>query len=282
MDRRIFLQRLGLTAAAGFALNCADSSDTQYVEVSKAGLGISTVGLQLYTLRHIVDDDFESIIRKVAEIGYKELELAGYHNLTPQQIRSLMDELNISAPSTHLGSDVLKDNLDQAIENGQTLGHTYLICPHPGGLPYETIDDYKAMAGFFNETGAKCKDAGLQFAYHNHEFEFEAIDGIMPIDVLMENTDPELVVMELDLCWTVAADADPVAFFEKYPGRTHLCHVKDLTKGKEMRDVGAGDIDFASIFAKAEVAGLKHYVVEHDNPDDPIQSITNSLAHVTG
>ena len=144
MNRRLFLQNLGLTAAAGLALNCADSSDTQNAEVSsKAGLGISTVGLQLYTLRHIVNDDFESIIRKVAEIGYKELELAGYHDLTPGEIRTLMDELQLTAPSTHLGSDVFRDNLDQAIENGNTLGHEYLICPHPGGLPFETVDDYK-------------------------------------------------------------------------------------------------------------------------------------------
>ena len=104
----------------------------------------------------------------------------------------------------------------------------------------------------------------------------------VPMDVLMENTDPALVAIELDLCWITDAGADPIAFFEKYPGRTPLCHVKDLTKGKEMRDVGAGDIDFAAIFAKSDVAGLKHYVVEHDNPDDPIQSITNSLAYVMG
>ena len=133
----------------------------------------------------------------------------------------------------------------------------------------------------FNEVGAKIKDAGMQFAYHNHEFEFEAIDGTLPIDVLMGETDPELMAMELDLCWAFAAGADHVAFFEKYPGRTHLCHVKDYTHDGEMRDVGQGDIDFASIFAHADEAGLKHYIVEHDNPDDPIESIRNSYDYLT-
>ncbi len=289
MDRRIFLQRLGLTAAAGFALSCGDNTretgtTSTNTGMNAAGLGIpaSAAGVQMYTLRSIVNGDFEPVIRSVAGIGYKEIELAGFHNLTAAEIRTLMDELGISAPSTHIGASLLRTDLDQVIEDGNTLGHEYIICPHPGELAYDTLDDYKAMAEFFNEVGTKVKDAGMQFGYHNHEFEFEALDGTLPIDVLMENTDPNLVIMELDLCWAWVAGADHVAFFEKYPGRTHLCHVKDYTEGGEMRDVGQGDINFAHIFAHAETAGLKHYVVEHDNPEDPIQSITNSFAHLTG
>ena len=287
MDRRLFLQRLGLATAAGVAFGCSETAHetgttSTNTEMSASGLGIATAGLQLYTMRHIVNDDFESILRKVAEVGYKELEFAGYHNLTPVQIRALMDELTLTAPSTHIGSGQLRDNLEQVIEDGQTLGHDYIICPHPGDLPFETLDDYRAMAEFFNEVGARVKEAGMQFGYHNHEFEFEAIDGTLPIDILMQDTDPELMVMELDLCWAWVAGADHVAFFEQYPGRTHLCHVKDYTEGGEMRDVGQGDINFAAIFAHADVAGLKHYIVEHDNPEDPVQSITNSFAHLTG
>lgn len=286
MDRRLFLQSMGITAVAGFALNCADSSDLQApaMEVSKAGLGLSTVGLQLYTLRSIVNNDFESVIRNVAEVGFKEVEMAGYHNLTPEQIRSLLDELNMTAPSTHMGSDAFKNNLEQIIGEGQVLGHDYLICPHPGDLPFKTIDDYKAMADFFNEVGAKVKASGMKFAYHNHEFEFEEIDGQIPMNILMENTDPDLVDIELDLCWATVGGMDPAAYFAEYPGRFPLCHVKDYSlTDEELRNVGAGDVDFAGIFAKADVGGLKHYIVEHDHPgDDPYESIRISFAHATG
>ena len=284
MNRRSFVQRLGLTAAGGFALNCAGEiqEETAAPEPVSAGLGLTTVGLQLYTLRSIMADDFEGPVRKAVEIGYKEFELAGHGNLTPKQIRSLLDELNVRSPAAHIGSNLLRSELDEVIEDALVIGHDYVICPHPGDEPYATIDDYKSMAEFFNAVGMKCKDAGVQFAYHNHSFEFEEIDGIVPFDVLMDETDAELVAIELDLCWIVNADKDPIAYFKKYPGRFHLCHVKDLTNDRQMRDVGQGDIDFASIFAQSSLAGLKHYVVEHDQPDDPIQSIANSFQYLTG
>lgn len=286
MDRRTFFHRLGLTTVAGFALHCGNESGNapaaEMATATKAGLGIKTAGLQLYTLRSIMNDDLEGNFARIAEIGFKEMEFAGYYDRTPQQIRAILDENGLTAPSAHIGSGEFRNNLNQLIDNAKIIGHEYLICPHPGDEPYQTIDDYKAMAEFFNQVGMKCQDAGLKFGYHNHDFEFEAIDGVIPFDVLMEETDASLVPMELDLCWISKAGADPVAYFEKYPGRFHLCHVKDLDENGELANVGSGTIDFARIFENASLGGLKHYVVEHDHPgDDPFSSINASYKYLT-
>ncbi len=274
-----------MATAAGLIAGCAEESQDSQPAIeespSTAPLSLSTVGLQLYTLRYLMEDDFVGPIRKAAEIGYDEFEFAGYGGMTGQQIRSLLDELQVSSPATHISSSEFRHTLDEVIERSLTIGHTYLICPHPGDEPYETIDDYKAMAAFFNEVGMKCGEAGLQFGYHNHGFEFEEIDGVIPMNVLLEETDPELVSIELDLHWISVAGKDAIEYFEAYPGRFPLCHVKDMTADKQLADVGSGVIDFASIFAHAEQAGLEHYIVEHDAPGDAIQSITNSFEHLT-
>jgi sugar phosphate isomerase/epimerase len=286
MDRRAFIQHAGVAALAGFALRCAGDTPTPSTEsatpMAKARPHLTTVGLQLYTLRSLMGDDFTGPIRQAAEVGYKEFEFAGYGNLTPQEIRALLDELGVTAPSTHVSAQQLREDLPGLIERSAIIGHQYLICPHPGELPFKTVDDYKAMAAKFNEWGAATKAAGIQFGYHNHSFEFEAIDGVLPMDILIQETDPNLVAIELDLCWTVNAGTDPVAYFDRFPGRFHLCHVKDLDAAGELADVGAGTIDFAAIFAKAQTAGLRHYIVEHDRPQEPIASIRNSFNYLTG
>ncbi|MEZ4702743.1 MAG: sugar phosphate isomerase/epimerase [Rhodothermales bacterium] len=287
MNRRSFIQQSSIAALAGFALHCAGETTPQAAEtmpVGKQRPHLTTVGLQLYTLRSIMGEDFVGPIRQAAQIGYKEFEFAGYGDLSAEQIRALLDELGVRSPSTHVSAQLIREDLAGLISRSKVIGHEYLICPHPGELPFKTMDDFKAMAAKFNEWGKVCKDAGLQFGYHNHSFEFEAIDGAttLPMDVLLENTDPDLVAIELDLCWAINAGADPIAYFEKYPGRFHLCHVKDLDAAGELADVGQGRIDFAPIFAKAQTAGLKHYVVEHDRPSDPIASIRNSYNYLTG
>ena len=136
------------------------------------------------------------------------------------------------------------------------------------------------MAELFNKVGEKCQEAGLQFGYHNHDFEFDSLDGQIPYDLLLQGTDPKLVQMELDIYWIKKAGKDPLAYFERYRGRFALCHVKDMTEAEEMVDVGEGEIDFAEIFSKSEEAGLKHYFVEHDHPEDPLKSIKTSFKYL--
>lgn len=245
------------------------------------GRTLERIGLQLYTIRSVLRDDVDGVLGKVAEMGYDEVELfnftaEGYYGKSPAEMRALLEQLGMTTPATHVSMQPLRDNLDGLIEAAHTIGHQYLICPWLAPDDRRTIDDYKRHAAFFNEVGRKCREAGIRFGYHNHDFEFKAIDGRIPYDVLLDETDASLVMMEMDLYWIIKGGQDPLAYFERHPGRFHLCHVKDMAGGETMVDVGQGDIDFASIFAQSEQAGLIHYFVEHDNPEDPLRSIETS------
>ncbi len=187
----------------------------------------------------------------------------------------------MTAPAVHLGYDLLRDDLDTWIAASKAAGHTYIVCPWLGQDQRGSLDAYREHAARFNEWGQKCRDAGLRFAYHNHDFEFETFGGTESgYDVLLANTDPDLVEMELDLFWMHRAGFDPVAYFDTHPGRFPLFHVKDALADGEMTSVGNGVIDFTRIFASAERAGLKHAFVEHDDPPDAMATITASYAYL--
>jgi sugar phosphate isomerase/epimerase len=240
---------------------------------------LPAIGVQLYTVRDLLQDDFEGTIEKVAQLGYDELEFAGYYNRTPNQVSHLLKRLDLKAPATHMSIDLLRNSLNQMVETAVTIGHKYIVCPW---LPEEerTGDHYKAHAEFFNKVGEACHGAGLRFAYHNHAFEFEPVDGGAAYDILLNETDPALVDMELDLFWIIKGGHQPQEYFARYPGRFALCHVKDMTAGGDMTSVGSGEIDFKKIFAQAGKAGLKHYFVEHDKPEDSMASIKLSIDHL--
>jgi len=240
---------------------------------------LERIGLQLYTVRGLMRDDVAGTLKQVADVGYKEVEFAGYFDHSPADIKGMLDELGLVSPAVHVGYDLLRDSLDGVLEAAKTIGHQYIVCPWL--TPEQrAMDAYRQHAVFFNEVGAACKAAGIQFTYHNHDFEFEEMDGVIPYDVLLEETDPERVQMELDLFWITKGGHDPLAYFARYPGRFPLCHVKDMTAAGDMVAVGEGTIDFAAIFKQSEQAGLIHYFVEHDNPGDAIQSIQTSYAHL--
>ena len=270
MNRRSFLQCTSAAFVGGLAWN----------RVSLADADLSNVGVQLYTLRDLMAADFPGTLKRVADVGYPNVEFAGYYEREPADIRKMLDDLGLKAVSGHFGMRELRENPDAIIEGAHTLGMSYVVLPALGRGGPEGIDRYKSAAAFFNEFGAKVKEAGMQFGYHNHSFEFEEIDGVVPYDILLDETDADLVAMELDLCWIVNAKHDPLAYFERYPGRFHLWHVKDLTTEGELADVGKGDIDFPAIFAQAKKSGLRYAIVEHDRPDDPVTSITTSLAYL--
>jgi sugar phosphate isomerase/epimerase len=234
-------------------------------------------GVQLYTLRDIMQENVEPTLEQLVAMGYAEVETHTYYGLSPADFRAMLDRVGLVAPAAHVGSGALQDDLDGVIEAASVLGHRYVFCPHPGGLPYRTLDDYRAMGEFFDGVGARFREAGITFGYHNHQFEFEPIDGEIPLFVMLDNADPANVVLELDLYWAVDGGFDPVDVIERYPGRIHAYHVKDRTTNGTMVDVGSGDIDFARIFEHNERAGLRHAFVEHDNPSDPLQSVRNSI-----
>jgi len=255
---------------------------------------IDRVGLQLYTVRDLMKADFDGTIAKVAAIGYKEVEFAGYFGRTGKQVRAACDKNGLEPVSTHVQYDELDEKFPSVIETSKTIGLKYIVCPWIPEDLRKSPDIWKQAAAKFNRCGELSKKAGLQFAYHNHWFEFLPVDGKLPYDALLKECDANLVKMEMDLCWITAAGGDPLKYFNEYPGRFPLVHVKDLKKlpvitaggsqnfgdTVDLTSVGNGIIDWKRIFAQSEKAGIKHYIVEHDKPEVPFDSITKSYEYL--
>jgi len=280
MDRRQFLttsaQAAGIAWAGLGLAACSNASDAESSDAPSNGTvsaSLPAVGLQLYTVRSVLENDFPGTMETVAEIGYDEVEFAGYYDRSPEEIGAMLDDLGLSAPAAHVPLQHIREAPDALIQTAQAVGHDYLVCPYLREADRGSLDAYRQRASEFSEFGRRCTDAGLQFAYHNHDFEFQAMDGTLPYDVLLEETDPSHVQMELDLYWVAAAGHDPTDYITRNPDRYPLCHVKDRTADGEMVSVGAGQMDFAAIF---RAGNFEHYFVEHDNPEDPMQSIDAS------
>ncbi len=279
MRRRSFLRT---TVGAGAALALPPSIlQACRPEPAPVLARLDPIGVQLYTIRDLVRDDMAAALSAVADIGYSEVEFAGYFDHDPVEIRSWLDGAGLTAPAAHV-FPLEVDHLEPVLESASVLGHRYLVVPWIPSEQRETLDGYRRVAERFNTVALAVREAGLQFAYHNHHFEFEPIDGQVPFDVLLEETDPDLVQIELDLFWIIHGGGDPYDYFARYPGRYPLVHVKDRLADGAMVDVGDGAIDFAAIFSRSEQAGIRHYFVEHDRPDDPLESLRRSYAYLEG
>jgi sugar phosphate isomerase/epimerase len=239
--------------------------------IGRAPSGLaSTVGIQLYTVRRLMTTDAAGTLAALAQIGYKEVELAGLYGKTPADFRKLLEANGLSAPATHVGLPRLRDNLNELLDEAATLGHHWIVVPSLDAADRNTVDGLRRVAESLNQAGRRARERGMRVGYHNHEGEFRPIEGQLPYDILLANTDPALVDFELDLFWIKRAGADTLAYFAKHPGRFFALHVKDMATDGKMVNVGEGSIDFAGIFAQADRAGVKHYFVEHDQPTDPI------------
>lgn len=254
-----------------FALTAADTTATAANNAGKTGL-------QLYTVRDFMAENVAKTLKMVAKVGYQELEFAGYFEHKPKDLRAILDGEGLTAPSCHLPIEAFDNGTDAIIEAALTMGHQYVVIPYLTEQQRGTsIDTYQKLAARFNQIGEAFHKAGLKFAYHNHDFEFHVTDDQVPYDVLLAQTDPRYVTMELDLFWTIKAKRDPLAYFAKHPGRFPLWHIKDLDSAGNFADVGKGTIDFKAIFAKADVAGLAHAFVEHDAAKDPVGTINQGF-----
>jgi len=284
MDRRTFLGTM--TAATLLTRRLAFAADDHKID---------KIGLQLYTVRDLMKRDFDGTLAKVAAIGYKEVEFAGYFDHSPKDVRAAVDRRGLTAPSAHIDYKSLGEKFPEVIEAAKVVGHEYLVNPWIEEEIRKQPDGWKHAAETFNRAGEACKKAGIQFAYHNHWFEFLPVNGKLPYDLLLTECDPNLVKMELDLCWITVGGQDPLKYFDRYPGRFPLVHVKDVkrvppvTAGgaqdfgssmKDMTEVGSGIIDWKKIFAQSDKAGIKHYFVEHDNPKKPLESIKTSYDYL--
>ena len=282
ISRRAFIGQVTVQLAAAGLVRAADDAS------------IERLGMQLYTVRDLMAKDFEGTLAKVAALGYQEVEFAGYYKKSPQDVKTILGRNGLTSPATHTDYASLGDSFPTVVEASQTIGHRYIVNPWLDEEMRKQPDVWKRVAAAYNRAGEISKKAGIQFAYHNHHFEFVPVNGVMPYDVLLKECDPDLVKMELDLCWVAVARQDPLTLFSRYPGRFPLVHVKGLKKVPEapapapfdqaipnITDVGAGDIiDWKRIFAKSEQAGIRHYFVEHDQAASPLDSLQASAKYL--
>ncbi len=300
--RKKFLQQTSAILLGGMAL----SKNAAAFFGSEA---TPAIGIQLFTFFNVIDDDVPGTMKKVAAIGYKEIESAfskkgGYYGMKPKEFNAFLKDLGLSWKSHHVigapfklppgaklpngpdGKPItippmrnLRENMQVLVDEAAEGGVEFLVCAN---TPINTLDDIKSSIEVLNKTGEACKKAGINFAYHNHDAEFRAVEGKIPYELMLAETSAELVKMELDLAWATKGGKDPLDLFKQHPGRFPQWHVKDLDAKREtILPVGTGTIDFKRIFDAAKTAGMKHFYVEHDMPADPFASAATSFANLT-
>jgi sugar phosphate isomerase/epimerase len=258
------------------------------------------VGIQLYTVRDAMTADALGTLKKLSNLGYKNLELANYSNgkfygFAPKEFNKIVTDLGMVNLSSHTqveAAGITVDNAKKMADDHAELGVKYCVQPWVNE-PDRNIESYKKMTGDWNKVGKIMKGVGIQFGYHNHNFEFKSINGIVPYyDIYMKELDSDLVTMEIDLFWVSKAGQDPIEMFKKYPGRFQLFHLKDMhTKQAPFYDVikddvcevGAGVIDFKAILAAKKIAGMKHFFVEDDNQGNgkTFETLETSINNIT-
>jgi len=293
--RRQFLGQLGAAVVAASGISCARQPGESSQPVAAPPTGrLDRIGVQLYTVRDEMAADVEATLARVASLGFTEVEFAGYFDRTPQQIRQALDDNGLTSPSTHIDLTAITDDLPAILEASTIIGHQYIVVPNLSEEMREKEDVWPRVADAVNVAGETARTAGLRMGYHNHNYEFvPTASDELPLEVLLQRCDPDLVSFELDLAWITAAGQDPVAFFERYPNRFAMVHVKDLRRLPaagataaipdvlpDLADVGSGLIDWAPLIARAQQAGVDHYYVEHDVPPVPFDSLQASIGYL--
>jgi len=238
------------------------------------------VGLQLYTLRDQLEKDVAGTIQQVAKVGYKDVEIYSLYGKSSAEFAKILGDNGITASSGHYVLRDVKNNWDQKVEDAKQLGLKYMVNAILQPDEHKSFDDYKRLVDVFNKAGETAHKAGIQFCYHNHNFEFTKYGDTTAYDYLVKSVDPKSVKFEMDCFWVTHADADPVAYFTEYPGRFPLLHIKDM-KDKPapsheldarmglFAPVGRGTIDWKRIFTAAKQGGMQHYYVEQDYCEQP-------------
>lgn len=271
--RRAFLaQSAAFVAASGLA--------------RAAKLSANNLGVQLYTVRNIIGSDPAKVLAEIKAIGYREIEATLD---TLKSAGSAIAQSGLKPVSLHTNMDPT----DEQLADAKQRGFTYAVIPYVPQPSRGGVDVMKKMAESFQKSGERAKSHGLQLCYHNHAFEFEPMNGTTPLEVLMSNTDPKLVQLEMDIFWVTVAGHNPVDLLKKYSGRVPLLHVKDKAKGvpekpqynesvpkDTFKEAGNGSIDIPAVLKAANQAGVKHYFVEQDQSPDPIASLRQSYDYL--
>jgi sugar phosphate isomerase/epimerase len=244
--------------------------------------GKKLVGLQLWTLRDTIESETIQTLEKVSLIGYNSIEPygfdGGFYGIPAKEFRKTVEGLGMRLTSTHTGINL--ENCEKYIEAGNEAGLEYLVLPSPG-RDMSTADHYKKLAEELNVMGEKVTKAGMRLGYHNHAGEFNDFSGDTGYDILLKNTAPDFVCFQLDIFWIVKAGKDPIHYFEKYPGRFELWHVKDMNQSGDSTVIGSGTIDYKKIFREAELSGMKRFYVEQESYEGtPIEAVEASYRYI--
>lgn len=279
--RRTFIKQIGL-ATAGITI-------LPYVG-SIAPEKTKEFGIQLYSLRDEFPKGVENVIAQIAKAGYSYVEgygfsdKDGYFGLSSEKFKALLDQYQLTSPSSHFDFGIWEKTQDDAIlqsyiSSAKILKQNYVTIPYINPEIYKSMETSKAFAQKVNRAGKIVKDAGLKLAYHNHDIEFFNLNGTTGYDILLQETDPDLVDFEMDIYWLVRAKKDALQYFKNHPGRFTMWHVKDMRKSDHTlnTEIGNGLIDFKPLFEKAKLAGLKYPIVEQENFEmNPYESIIKS------
>jgi len=240
------------------------------------------IALELYTLRDLTSTDMLGTLRKVAEQGYKAVEFAGYGNSTAAEVRAELDKLGIRGVAMHTNLNALQTERDRLIDDAHTLGSEYVVLASVPQDQRGSVDVARQLASAFNGFGEACRAGGLQFGYHNHNFEFAPLDGTNMYNILLENTDPALVKFELDAFWVSFAGVDPVELLGRLAGRVPLLHAKDMEAGEAKADapIGEGITPWKELLSAAAAAGTEYYIVEQDHPRNPLRDTGESFKNL--
>jgi sugar phosphate isomerase/epimerase len=280
ISRRGFLATVG-ALAAGAA--CRNAGSQPQVAQMPGRRRLDRIGIQLYTVRDAMRRDMPGTLAQIAQIGYREVEFAGYFGRTPRDVRAMLDGNGLTSPSTHISLDLARQ--DRTFDDSIEIGHRYLTVPSLPRASSSSADAYRRTAEELNQIGAKAKARGLRLAYHNHSQEFTPLDGAVPYDLLVGGTDPSLVFFQVDAYWMVRGGRDPREFVRAHPGRVPMLHLKDSSGPPDQRqvDVGAGTIDFAAILRQdaSQRRSITSVFVEHDGPPDPMSFARNSFAYLS-
>ncbi len=282
MKRRNFIQKAGLaTSAALLAPELIASNIDRET--------IKSFGFQSYTVRDVIYKDMPGTLKTLGKAGYDFMEGFDFNNKKflgkpVPETKSIIADSKIALKSLHIMTPNMNGDWEKDVQAAADLGSEYLVCAYLLPNERQSIDQYKKLCELLNKSAEVAKSAGIQFAYHNHDFEFQELEGQIPMDVILKETDADLVKIELDIYWTRHAEQNPLSFFRDNMGRVPLWHVKDLalTEGKPMTEVGNGVIDWKQIFGHKSDAGMKYFFVEQDAnfAEDSLSSLKTSIKYL--
>lgn len=289
-NKHNFIKGSAIAIAALFMLNMGCNNQQKTEDTSGTTETVakddtkSGIGVQIYSVRDALKEDFAGTMKKVGDIGFDYVEGYGMdmdgniYGMAPEEYSKIVEDSGMKLVSCHV-SYFTPEQAPKLIEASKAAGIEYLIVSYLGE---EHRSDYRKVAENFNAVGKLFKDAGIEFGYHNHAFEFEKQGDEVPLEILLKETDPELVTFELDLYWVVKGGHDPMRLINEYPGRFSLYHVKDADENLDQTTVGTGTIDFEALLNAKEKAGLEYYFVEDERTDDPFANLRADYEYVSG